>query len=215
MIVSCMPPSDNGILKVRLRSQSLFIMAVLTATVALCSWAIPQSAPAPAKAADKDSPPQVVFRKLVRPEIESGMIWARTYGGGPDAGDVVLKVSVRPDGTVESVTAVSGNPSLAEVAMKSARQSEIECSGGQGLTEKTLVYSFRMSPVPAGPCCCTSGHPDSQFPRTQEFSQVNGHITITAPPNCVCPDACAEAAAEAASKCRSPKCLYLWKCGKR
>ena len=207
---SNMPPSRREILKeCRRLYGALFSTAVLTATIALCSWAIPQSAPATAKAGDSNSAPQVVFRKLVHPVIESGMI---ALSGG---GDVVLKISVRPDGTIAFVTTVSGNSSLAEAAMESARHSEIECPGCHGLTEKFLTYSFRISPVRAGPCCCTSGHPDSQLPTTQEFSEVNGHITIIAPPICVCPDSCSLAWAEAHSKFRSPKCLYLWKCGKR
>src|SRR6185437_1294506 len=84
LLASNMLPSRRDIMKERRRlSGALFSTAVLTATIALCSWAIPQSAPAAAKADDSNSAPQVVFRKLVRPVIESGMI--ALYGG-----DVVL-----------------------------------------------------------------------------------------------------------------------------
>ena len=129
-------------------------------------------------------------------------------------GDVSLKVVVRADGSIESVTALSGDPTLIQAAMESVRQSAFQCRGCQGLTEKSLIYSFRISPAEAGPCCCTSGHPDSEVPRTQtKVLTETGHITIIAPPICVCPDSCTEAAAKASAKFRSAKCLYLWKCG--
>lgn len=193
-------------------SRALFSVAVLTATIAL--WTLAQSATAPAKSDAAGSAPQVVFKKLVPPVVTGLMVTARTFGSPTDAGDVILKLSVHPDGSIESVTPVSGDRGLTQAAVESARQSQFECRGCQALTEKSLIYSFRPSPVPAGPCCCTAGHPDSQIPGP-EVSEVNGHVTFIAPPVCVCPDSCSRAWAEAHSKFRWPKCLYLWKCGKR
>jgi hypothetical protein len=40
------------------------------------------------------------------------------------------------------------------------------------------------------------------------------HVTITALPVCICPDACTVDEAVAQSRFRSAKCLYLWKCGR-
>lgn len=183
------------------------------ATMVLCTWAIPQSAPA-AKSNDRGSTPEVVFKKLAPPVVTSVMVMAQTFGGPTDAGDVILKLSVHPDGTIESITPVSGNRWLTQAAVESARQSQFECRGCQGLTEKSLIYSFKSSPIPAGTCCCTAGHPDSQIP-DPEVSEVNGHVIFIASPICVCPDSCSRAWAGAHLKFRSPKCFYLWKCGKR
>ena len=42
-------------------------------------------------------------------------------------GDVALKIVVRPDGGIESVTVTSGHPLLMQAALDSAKQSQFEC----------------------------------------------------------------------------------------
>ena len=185
-----------------------------SAAIALLIIAIAALAPAQVNSSGADSASQVVFKKLVFPVISNLMIATATAGRPADAGDVVLQVSVHPDGSVESVTLVSGDRWLTQAAIESARQSQFECHGCKEPVEKSLTYSFKLSPVQAGPCCCTSGHPDSQIP-APEVSEANGHVTFIASPICVCPDACTQAWAASHSRVRSPQCLYLWKCGKR
>lgn len=183
-------------------------MAALAATIALWSSTFPQSAAVQAKPDTANAAPQVVLKKLFPPVYSQMAMIARIYG------DVSLKVYVHPDGSVGSVVADSGHPMLVRAAVESAKQSQFECRGCNGLTEKTLLYSFQVSNVPADPCCCTAGH-ESSTPRTEQVTEAEGYITITGPPPCLCPDACARAWAQAHSKFRSAKCLYLWKCGNR
>jgi hypothetical protein len=130
-------------------------------------------------------------------------------------GDVTVKVSLHADRTIESVTPIDGHPMLVQAAVNSARQSTFECvrcgnSGG----DQSFIYSFEQSPEKPDPCCC-SGNRAASADNSIHVSQSSNHITVTAPPVCMCPDACAEKWAEEHSHFRSPKCLYLWKCGHR
>ncbi len=58
------------------------------------------------------------------------------------AGDVMVAVRVRPDGSVESASAVSGHAMLGPAAAQSATKSEFECHGCQEVTPYSLVYTF-------------------------------------------------------------------------
>jgi hypothetical protein len=127
-------------------------------------------------------------------------------------GDVTVKVSLRPDGNVESVTPVDGHPLLVPAALESAKQSTFECVRcGTSAVTQTFIYSFGQSPDKPDPCCCSGNRvaADSAI----HVSQTGNHISITTPPACLCPDACTAKWAEEHSHIRSPKCLYLWKCG--
>jgi TonB family protein len=130
-------------------------------------------------------------------------------------GDVTVRVSLHPDGTVESITPVDGHPMLVQAAVDSARQSTFECvrCGNSGGIE-LLIYSFEQFPDKPDPCCC-SGHSAASTASSAHLTESGNHITITAPPICICPDECTEKWAEEHSHFRSPKCLYLWKCGHR
>jgi Gram-negative bacterial TonB protein C-terminal len=152
-----------------------------------------------------DSAPRVVLAKLAPPEY-AGI--AMILG---IAGDVVLQLLVRSDGSVESVKVMSGDLRLTLAATESAKKSRFDCRDCRGPYEITsLTYSFHPSPDKADPCCCSSA-PIKEM----QVVQSENHITITAPPLCLCPDECTIAAACAwakAHKLRSAKCLYLWKC---
>jgi Gram-negative bacterial TonB protein C-terminal len=130
-------------------------------------------------------------------------------------GDVTVEVSLHADGTVESVMPIYGRPMLVQSAVNSARQSTFECvrCGNSGGTQ-SFIYSFEQSPENPDPCCCSGNRPASAD-SSIHVSQSGNHITVTAPPVCICPDACTEKWAEEHSHFRSPKCLYLWKCGHR
>ncbi len=193
---------------------AVFGLILFVSSLAGTALAVAQSAPAQATANDGDSAPHVVLRKLsppVYPPI------ARVAG---TVGDVSLHISVHSDGSIGSVAVISGNPMLVQAAIDSAKQSQFECRGCSALTEsQSLTYSFRVSPKTPDPCCCSSGAGHSlglQAP-TSQVTQSEGRIavTITIPPVCICPDACTSAWAQAHSRFRSPKCLYLWKCGIR
>lgn len=157
-----------------------------------------------------DSTPRVVFKRFVAPAYPSMAIIAKI------AGDVSVNISVHADGTLESVTPISGDRILTQAAVESAKQSQFQCRNCNGLTEKSLIYTFQLPAVrpDPDPCCCSSGS-NTSSQTTPPVSEFEGHITITAGPLCVCPDACTAARAKALSKYRSAKCLYLWKCGIR
>jgi len=128
------------------------------------------------------------------------------------AGDVKVQLSIRPDGSVESATPVSGHTWLVPAALESARQSQFECRGCSGTTAYSMTYTFQVLGE-LDRCCCTQGASTPSTPGGYGVSQSQDHVTITAAPACICPDACAEDWAQAHSKFRSAKCLYLWKCG--
>lgn len=178
----------------------MFPIAALMAAISLWSGVVPQ-----AVSPQGDSAPNLTLIRWVTP------VYPATAIANGVAGDVNLKVSVRPDGTVESVTVITGaDPLLIQAAGDSAKQSRFACRQCSGLIERSLIYTFQLAKP--DPCCCSSGH---QRPNDPEVSHVGDHMTITASPLCVCPDACAMAWAKAHSKYRSVKCLYLWKCGTR
>jgi hypothetical protein len=160
-------------------------------------------------AQDTEATSRVTLRKLT-PPVYPPLALRAMIGG-----DVTVKVSLLPDGTVESVTRINGHPILVQAAVDSTRQSTFQCvqCGNSGNAE-SLIYSFEQSPNKPDLCCC-SGHSAASENTSTHVSQSGNHITITAPPSCVCPDACTEKWAEEHSRFRSPKCLYLWKCGHR
>jgi Gram-negative bacterial TonB protein C-terminal len=161
--------------------------------------------------------PQVVLNKLFPPVYPPLARQARI------AGDVHLKVSVHTDGSIGSVTPIDGPPLLVQAALDSAKQSQFECKEcGTSDLSRSLTYSFQLPPEgeqPSDPCCCSHepGSPGYKAPGEQvsRVSQSEDRITITAPPVCICPDACTLAWAEEHSRFRAAKCLYLWKCGHR
>lgn len=194
------------------RSLFLHLCVALFGTItSLSACAAAQSAPARVPVEKAEASSHIMVRRLsppIYPQI------ARIAG---TAGDVIVNVSVRPDGGIASVTPMSGAPVLAQAAVESAKLSQFECRGCGNSTEtESFIYSFRQSQDKPDPCCCTSGPgiPKKPAPGFQVLQSGN-HITITAPPLCVCPDECSFAWAKAHSRFRSAKCLYLWKCGKR
>jgi TonB-like protein len=128
------------------------------------------------------------------------------------SGEVKVQLSIRTDGSVESASAVSGDPMLVPAALESARGSLFKCSRCTELnTPYELIYRFQVVGE-LERCCCSAG---ARAIRESEVSYSDNHVTITASPACVCPDPCAVEGAIAQSRRRSAKCLYLWKCGVR
>ena len=114
-------------------------------------------------------------------------------------GDVILTVNVKPDGSVQSATVVSGHPMLAQSALNSAQQSQFTCEGCKdAVTPLRLVYTFQVTDA----IYCEE--PDSTYPRV---TQAQNHIIVTGQPVGTC-----DLGAAISWWVRSWKCLYLWKC---
>lgn len=134
-------------------------------------------------------------------------------------GDVKIQISIRKDGSVESAEVISGHPILNPTALESAQKSQFECEEcAEGTTSIEVTYTIALDAAKADPdpCCCSHPGPRTQ-PAEAQFSQLGNHIVVTVDPGfvCMCPDACTARWAEEHSHYRSPKCLYLWKCGFR
>jgi TonB family protein len=132
--------------------------------------------------------PEVAVVKLVTPGYPPLALQARI------SGDVELKLQIREDGTIESATVVNGHQMLAPAASESARKSTFECRNCTAeLTSYSLFYTFTLDKS-----LCT-GSPT-------QVAVSGNHIVTTGPP--------VELEiyfGYVAS--RSPKCLYLWRCG--
>lgn len=122
-------------------------------------------------------------------------------------GDVIVAVTVRPDGKTE-VAFEGGHPILKQAALDSAQQSGFECRECDTTASYRLVYSFRLT---KGNDCCSAMSVPAQVTVEPPSSDQNGQrqtlITITAEEICLC-----EPASQLTKKSRSLKCLYLWKC---
>ena len=123
-------------------------------------------------------------------------------------GDMKLQFQVKPDGSVDSLQLISGPAVLVQRVLDSVRNSQFECRGCKEAVDSSLTFTFRVIGKP-DPCCCSTGTRTEYGP---VIIQAENHITITAPPPCVCPDECTSAWAAAHSRYRSARCLYLWKC---
>jgi TonB family protein len=125
------------------------------------------------------------------------------------AGQVELKLSIKQDGTVESVTVVNGHPLLRSAALESVAKSKFECSECTHSVTYSLVYFFVPGKLlPEG---CTAGTPDSNSLKQSSETQTSysdNRVTVVGPALAMCPGP----PHEASSKVRSAVCLYLWKC---
>lgn len=135
-------------------------------------------------------------------------------------GDVQIRVAVRPDGSVESATAISGDPQLIPHALDSAKQSRFDCSTcNRAVSVQLITYTFKVA-TQTDRCCCSGPEMHKRYgstpaPEVPYMVHTQDHITITAPPLCTCPDLCSSAWDQEHSRYRSAKCLFLWKCGHR
>jgi hypothetical protein len=167
------------------------------AFVAVLALACPMSDSA-AQSSDSTGTSQgeVVLTKLFTPVYPVLARQARI------AGDVVLKVGIRRDGSVESVKPISGHPLLIQAAEDSARQSNFECRNCANLvTTYQLRYTFQLTI----PTSCTLAQCGKTLEEPEQAEESPGHVTISASEKSEC--SCAVNA-----HIRSPKCLYLWGC---
>jgi outer membrane biosynthesis protein TonB len=101
------------------------LSTLLLATIALWYSASSQYSVSQAE------PPHAILTKLF-PPVYSHVVQEATI-----AGDVKLAVTVHPDGTIESVTSISGNPMLAK-PLSTAQNSP--SSSVVGAAHRTAVY---------------------------------------------------------------------------
>jgi TonB family protein len=152
----------------------------------------------PAQSASSADPAQgaVVLVRLSPP------IYPPIAASARVSGDVEVNIRVRPDGSVESATIVSGPPLLQQAASDAARQSAFECRGcSETAMPYSLVFAFQLD----GGTQSTTGD-DLLGTVTETPSQ--SRVTIVAET----PLAIVDFASVTA---RSAKCLYLWRCGSR
>ena len=117
-------------------------------------------------------------------------------------GNVVVKVVVRPDGGVASATVESGAPLLREVALNAAQQAQYECRGcTEPGTPLSLVFTFRIF-----------GR-DEPKPATGLTFDREGGATVNVVGEVGYWWEGAVFTQFAARRVRSPKCLWLWRCG--
>lgn len=179
---------------------------VALATLVIFSSTSLPNAVAQAATRIEESASGVVLIKLSPPIYPPLARQART------SGDVKLQLSIQPDGSVDSALPISGDAVLVPAALESALQSRFECRGCIKTNVYSITYTFQVLGE-LDRCCCSRGASPDSTPRRYGVSQSQDHVTITVPPVCFCPDACAGDWAQAHTKFRSTKCLYLWKCG--
>jgi TonB family protein len=126
------------------------------------------------------------------------------------AGDVVVEIQVRKDGSVESTQVISGHPLLRPAALDSAQHSQYECKDcGEGEHSYQIVYSFQLGPTRY----CADSSETSKADDKQDFSprviESKNHVTVIDYPVGTCDSAIT------ITKARSLKCLYLWRCSTR
>jgi TonB family protein len=127
-------------------------------------------------------------------------------------GDVRIAVTLRPDGTVESVKPVSGHPVLMQAALDSARQTRFACGRCTETETYEMLYSFK---IVDGDNCCDSINAPATIDVTAQSSGSDGkrvtEVVVKAQRVCLCDPA----VKLTTKKVRSAKCLYLWKCTSR
>jgi TonB family protein len=181
-------------------NRSFLSVCTLFAVTAAPLFMIDQSLAQNAVSGDVQ-PEGVVLTELARPSYPPLARQAQI------SGDVDLMLRVRQDGSIESAVVTSGHPLLAQTALDSAQHSRFECRKcSETVPSLQLVYTFQL----VGPnSCCTptkdgpkESQPGEQIPRV---SQSLNHVTVIDKTSCIY--------GGPFRKVRSPKCLYLWRCG--
>lgn len=148
----------------------------------------------------------VTVRKLSPPIYPKLALQARI------ATTVVLNVTVRPDGSVDSVALVSGHPMLNGAATESAQKTEFECKNcREPSTSYHMAYNFELGDALYCKGIDANGYGIYDASADTAVSQSQSIVTVRGRPYATCDPA------EKISFVRfhSAKCLYLWRCGKR
>jgi hypothetical protein len=161
--------------------RKLGVVLVLTNIAGLFS--VPRNVIAQAEAKGQEIKGQVVLSKLFPPAYPP---LAQDF---LVSGDVHLRISVHPDGSIESVAVIDGPPLLVRSALDSAKQSHFDCKycGRSNLVEGTFTYSFQLSEQkPADSNCCLEEQAPSDKTTTARVSQSDERITVSVPARCIC-----------------------------
>jgi TonB family protein len=127
------------------------------------------------------------------------------------AGTVELNVVVRPDGSVESVTVVSGHPMLNDTALQSAKATTYECENCSHAVPHRMTYKFELGNAVYCKGIDAKGHGVYDAPSYQHVTLSGDLVIVFDRPFGTC-DPIVQTSTTF-KKTRSAKCLYLWHCG--
>jgi len=126
------------------------------------------------------------------------------------AGDVVIEIQIRKDGSVESTKVVSGHPLLKPAALDSAQHSQFECRDcTEGVHPYQIVYLFQLGPTRYCAQASETSRSDEKGDYSPRVLESKDHVTVIDYPVGTCD------MARTATKVHSLKCLYLWRCSTR
>lgn len=126
------------------------------------------------------------------------------------AGEVRVIVTVYPDGKSDAHIEV-GIPLLNQAALDSAKQSQFACDACSVPSQYVLVYSFERTHN--GDCCNNTSSPvhvTQMPPSADEQGRPQIRIVVSTEYFCIC-----DPGGYGIRRVRAPKCLYLWKCGRK
>jgi len=149
---------------------------------------------------------KVIVTKLSAPIYPKLALQARI------AVTVELNVAVRPDGSVDSISVVSGHPMLNPAAIESAQRTEFQCTNcREPLTPHRMTYKFELGEAIYCKGIDANGYGIYDANAGTLVSQSQNTITVVGRPFGTCDPA------EKISllRFRSAKCLFLWRCGKQ
>lgn len=124
-------------------------------------------------------------------------------------GTVKIDLLVKPDGSIDSATVVSGHPMLNDAALQSARQIQFECKEcGDTSMHYRISYKYELGDAIFCETIDASTYRKSSY---KKVSESEGTITVFDRPT----GECDPVVTTQVIKVRSAKCLYLWRCGMR
>lgn len=125
-------------------------------------------------------------------------------------GEVDLELGIRPDGSVGSVSVISGHPILKPIAVESAQGSQFECSACTiALTSYLVRYKFELIPLDHTKDCAALTDQERNGSPPPKVDLANHEIVVFGKAMETC-----DPAVEL-RKVRSAKCVYLWRCGRQ
>ncbi len=143
--------------------------------------------------AAQTSTPVLAIARLKAPAYPPIALAAHVYG------DVVLNITLLPDGETSTVTVINGPPMLQQAAVESARQSLFKPLSGHVEQAYELIYKFQAHQLDCG-------QSNASLPNVEIEANT---VTISGQFVPLC-----DPAADI-THIRSAKCLFLWRCGIR
>jgi TonB family protein len=182
-------------------SRSFILLCALAATIVMSVAAVDSLAQVAARSNSEEQ--GVTLARLSPPIYPPLAKQARIIG------DVDLELSVRQDGSLESVAVVTGHPLLTQAALDSVRHSQFECrSCGEAVTSERIVYTFQLDSTEYCSQTPVTSNTDQGKKSYPQVIQSINHVTVMDEPIGTC-----DSEIFSVKKVRSAKCLYLWRCG--